>query len=81
MLLPCTLSLERIQPRHHERKVQNERSKRFYKVKHALYKGDFSLSSAIKIFERLGRKTEAVALINGVNPLEVTDEMKDNADL
>ncbi len=52
--------------------------KDFYKIKHALYKGDFTLSSAEKIFKRLGRKTEIVALINGVSPFEVTDKMIDD---
>lgn len=54
--------------------------KDYLKVKHALYNGDFKKFTAEKIFRRLGRKTEIVALINGINPLEVTDDMLDDCE-
>ena len=52
--------------------------KDYLKIKHALHNRDFTLTVADKIFKRLGRKTEIVALINGVNPLGVTDKMLDD---
>lgn len=52
--------------------------KDYLKIKHALYNGDFTMSVADKILRRLGRKTEIIALINGVHPEEVSDEMLDS---
>ncbi len=54
--------------------------KNYLKIKHAINNNDFSLSVAEKIYKRLGSKTEIVALVNGVNPLEVTDKMLNDYD-
>lgn len=50
----------------------------FYKIKKAYENGNFTFAVLEKIFKKLGRKTEIVAIFNHVHHSEVTDDMLDS---
>lgn len=58
--------------------VYENAQKIYLAIKHWLNIGILQKDIAYQVLDNLGLKTELVALINGVNPLEVTDEMLDS---